>query len=42
MTDQQRQEMKAELEIITGWSPIYLKSLTDEQLIKLHKEKVKF
>jgi hypothetical protein len=42
MTDAERQEMIAELEIITLWSPIYFKKLTDEQLKKLHKEKVRF
>ena len=42
MSDQERQEMIAELELITGWSDQYFKKLTDEQLKKLHREKVRF
>jgi hypothetical protein len=42
MTDAERQEMRAELELITGWHEEYFKKLTDEQLKKIHKEKVRF
>jgi hypothetical protein len=41
MSPEERQQLIAELEIITGWSPVYIKSLTDEQLKKLHREKVR-
>jgi hypothetical protein len=40
MTESQRLEMRAELELVTGWSQMFIDSRTDEELIKLHKERV--
>jgi hypothetical protein len=40
MTESQRLEMRAELELKTGWSQKFIDSRTDEELIKLHKERV--
>jgi hypothetical protein len=34
MTDQERQELRAELEIKRGWSELYIKKLSDEKLLK--------
>jgi Asp-tRNA(Asn)/Glu-tRNA(Gln) amidotransferase C subunit len=42
MSKEERQEMIAELELITGWAEQYFKKLTDDQLRKIHKEKVRF
>lgn len=36
---QHRQELIAELEVKTGYSLIYLKSRTDEELMKIRKER---
>jgi hypothetical protein len=40
MSEQERQEMRAELELITGWNHVYINSLDDEKLKKYHKERV--
>jgi hypothetical protein len=40
MTESQRLEMRAELELKTGWSQKFIDSRTDEELKKLHKERV--
>jgi hypothetical protein len=40
MTESQRLEMRAELELKTGWSQKFIDSRTDEELVKLHKERV--
>jgi hypothetical protein len=34
MSDTERQELRAELEIKTGWNDLYIKKLSDEKLLK--------
>jgi hypothetical protein len=41
MSEQERQEMMAELVLNTGWAERYFQKLTEEQLVRVFREKVR-
>lgn len=40
VTEQDRKMMLVELELVTGYSPKFLESRSDEELVKFYKERV--